>query len=60
MVVYLQCCIPVYSKVIQLYIIFLILVHYGLSQDIEYGSLCFTIGPHCLSTTRLCIIGCIC
>lgn len=33
MVVYLQCCILVYSKVIQLHIIFL--VHYGLSQDIN-------------------------
>ena len=56
MVVYLQCCILVYSKVIQLHIIFL--VHYGLSQDIKYSSLCFTIGPCCLST--LCIIAYIC
>ena len=26
------------------------LFHYGLSQDIEYSSLCYTIGPYCLST----------
>ena len=27
-----------------------ILFHYGLSQDIEYSSLSYTIGPCCLST----------
>ena len=26
-----------------------ILFHYGLSQDIEYSSLCYTAGPYCLS-----------
>ena len=26
-----------------------ILFHYGLSQDPEYGSLCYTLGPCCLS-----------
>ena len=26
-----------------------ILFHYGLSQDLEYGSLCYTLGPCCLS-----------
>ena len=35
------------SKVIQLYILFYILFHYGLSQDIEYSSLCYTVGPCC-------------
>ena len=28
---------------------FYILFHYGLSQDIEYSSLCYTVGPCCLS-----------
>ena len=28
---------------------FHILFHYGLSQDIEYSSLCYTVGPCCLS-----------
>ena len=27
------------------YILFHILFHYGLSQDIEYSSLCYTVGP---------------
>ena len=46
-----------YSKVIQLYIyiyiyihiLFHILFHYGLLQDTEYSSLCYTVGPCCLS-----------
>ena len=46
-----------YSKVIQLhiyiyiyiYILFHILFNYGLLQDIEYSSLCYTVGPCCLS-----------
>ena len=32
-----------------IYILFHILFHYGLSQDIEYSSLCYTVGPCCLS-----------
>ena len=32
-----------------IYILFHILFYYGLLQDIEYGSLCYTIGPYCLS-----------
>ena len=28
---------------------FLILFHDGLSQDIDYSSLCYTVGPCCLS-----------
>ena len=37
----------VYSKVIQryMYILFQILFHYRLLQDIEYSSLCYTVGP---------------
>ena len=44
------CQFQVYSKVIQLYIyiyiIFQILFHYRLLQDIKYSSLCYTVG-HC-------------
>ena len=32
-----------------IHIHFQILFHYGLSQDIEYSSLCYTVGPCCLS-----------
>ena len=32
-----------------IYILFHILFHYGLLQDIEYSSLCYTVGPCCLS-----------
>ena len=31
-----------------IYILFHILCRYGLSQDIEYSSLCYTVGPCCL------------
>ena len=31
-----------------LYILFCILFQYGLSQDVEYSSLCYTVEPHCL------------
>ena len=34
------------------------LFHYGLLQDIEYSSLCYTVGPCCFST--LYIVVCIC
>ena len=37
---------PIY---IHVYILFKnILFHYGLSQDIEYSSLCYTVEPYCL------------
>ena len=29
--------------------LFHVLFHYGLLQDIEYSSLCYTVGPCCLS-----------
>ena len=32
-----------------IYILFYILFHYGLLQDIEYGSLCYIVGLCCLS-----------
>ena len=42
------------GKVIQLYIdIFHILFHYGLSQDIKDSSLCYIVGPCCLSILRI-------
>ena len=36
-------------SVVHIYILFHILFYYGLSQDIEYSSLCYTGGPCCLS-----------
>ena len=30
-----------------------VLFHYGLSQDIEYSSQCYTVGPCCLSTLHI-------
>ena len=41
-----------------IHIIFHIHFHYGVSQNIEYGSLCYTVGLCCLSV--LYIIVCIC
>ena len=43
-------------KYIHTHILFYILFHYGLSQDIDYSSLCYTVGPCCLSI--LYIIAC--
>ena len=51
------CKLLLYRKVTQfymcvcvcLYILFHTLFPYGLSQDIEYSSLCYTVGPCCLS-----------
>ena len=37
------------DSVIHIYILFHILFHYGLLQDTEYSSLCYTVGPCCLS-----------
>ena len=37
------------DSVIYIYILFYILFHCGLSQDIGYSSLCSTVGPCCLS-----------
>ena len=68
----LYCCILVYNVVfiyaiqqsdsviycIHIYILFHILLHDGLSQDIEYSSLCCTVGLCCLSIMN--IIVCIC
>ena len=42
MYVYIHMCVYIY-------ILFYIIFHYGLSEDIEYSSLCYTVRPHCLS-----------
>ena len=52
------CSSVLYGKVIQFYIIFHILSHYHLSQDIKYISLCCTVGPCYLSI--LYMPACIC
>ena len=46
------------SDSFKVYILFPILFHNGLPQDIEYRSLCYTVGTCCLSI--LYIIICIC
>ena len=52
-----MCQFLLYTKVIQLYIYIHsfshIIFHHGLSQEIEYSSLCSTTGPHCLSIEQL-------
>ena len=50
------------DSVIHIYILFYILFHDVLSQDIEYSSLCSTVGTCCLSILCIivCIIVCIC
>ena len=42
----LHCCV---FTVTRLHILFHILFDYSLSHDIEYSSLCYKVGPHCLS-----------
>ena len=39
--IYICVCVYVYT-------LFHIFFHYGLLQDIEYSSLCYTVGPACL------------
>ena len=54
---YIIVLISTHSRVTQLYthtyiyvcVLFHILFHYGLSQDIEYSSMCNTVGTSCLS-----------
>ena len=46
------------DSVIYMYILFEIVFHYGLSQDIEYSALCYTVGSCCLSILYLMV--CIC
>ena len=51
------CCAAKLLSYTHIYILFYILFHYRLSQDIEYSSLCYTLGPCFLSI--LYIIVCI-
>ena len=46
------------DSVIHIHTFFVILFHYHLSQDTEYNSPCYTVGPCCLSILYL--IVCIC
>ena len=62
-IVDLQCCVNFCSTAkwlsyTDIYILFHILFHCDLSQDIEYSSPCSTVGPCCLSI--LYIIVCLC
>ena len=43
------CCTAKHFTCTCRYILFHILFHHGLSQDFEYSSLCYTVGPCCLS-----------
>lgn len=45
------------DSIIHIYILFNILFHYHLSQDVEYISLCYTIGP-CFLSIRYMIVLC--
>ena len=42
-----------------IYIPFHILFHFGLSWDIEYSSLCYTVGPCCLSILYMYVCVCV-
>ena len=48
----------IYIIYIHTHNLFHVLFHYGLLQDIEYSSLCYTVGPCCLSIWY--IVLCIC
>ena len=37
------------DSVIHIYVVFHIHFYHGLSQDVDYSSLCYTVGPCCLS-----------
>ena len=52
-----QCCRAKWPSYTHTSILFYTLFHYGLSQDIEYGSLCYTVGPSYLP--RLNVVICI-
>ena len=51
------CCTAKWLSYTYIYTLFHILFLYGLSQDIDYSSLCYTLGPCCLSI--LSVIVCI-
>ena len=41
-----------------LYILFHVLFYYGLLQNIEYSSLCYTVEPYCLSLLYIIVYIC--
>ena len=43
---------------IHIYILFQIIFHYSLLQDIEYRSLCYTVGPCWLSILNIAVCTC--
>ena len=43
------CCMAKWLRYTNIYVLFHICFQYGLSQDIEYSSLSYTLGPCCLS-----------
>ena len=47
------CCTAKWLSYTYIYILFYILFHHGLFQDIEYSSLCYTVGPCCFSILHL-------
>ena len=50
--IYIYILIHIY---IHTYLLFHILFHYGLSQNIEYSSLCYQVGSRCLLVAQLCL-----
>ena len=50
-------CVYIYIYESYIYILFQILFHYRLLQDVEYSSLYYRVGPYCLSI--LYIVACI-
>ena len=51
-------CLLLSGVYIYIYILLHIIFHYGLLQDIYYGSLSYTVGPCCLSILYIAV--CIC
>lgn len=54
--VYMLCQFLLHIKVTQSHVyihFYTYFFSHGLSQDIGYSSLCFAIGPHCLSTLNI-------
>ena len=54
---YVYICIWIYIY-IYIYVLFQILFHYRLLQDIEYSSLCYIVGPCCLSLLCTVVVSC--
>ena len=50
----------IYLLYTYIHVVFPIFFHYGLSQDIEYSSLCYTVGPCCISILHIRVSTCQC